>query len=51
LGLKIIAEGVEEQVHYDYLKSLHCDEIQGYWYSRPLDKESFTAFVETHTNH
>ncbi len=49
LGLKIIAEGVEEQMHYDYLKSLHCDEIQGYWYSRPLDKESFTSFVETHT--
>jgi EAL domain-containing protein (putative c-di-GMP-specific phosphodiesterase class I)/GGDEF domain-containing protein/PAS domain-containing protein len=46
LGLKVIAEGVEELVHYEFLKSLNCDEIQGYWYSRPLDKDKFITFIE-----
>jgi EAL domain-containing protein (putative c-di-GMP-specific phosphodiesterase class I)/GGDEF domain-containing protein len=36
LNLSLIAEGVEEQSHVDYLASVGCDEIQGYWFSRPI---------------
>jgi EAL domain-containing protein (putative c-di-GMP-specific phosphodiesterase class I)/GGDEF domain-containing protein len=36
LQLSLIAEGVEEQVHVDFLKQLACDEIQGYWFSKPI---------------
>jgi EAL domain-containing protein (putative c-di-GMP-specific phosphodiesterase class I) len=36
LNLSLIAEGVEEQSHVDYLHTLGCDEIQGYWFSRPI---------------
>lgn len=36
LNLSLIAEGVEEQSHVDYLASIGCDEIQGYWFSRPI---------------
>lgn len=36
LGLKVVAEGVEEAVQLDYLRANGCDFIQGYYYSRPL---------------
>lgn len=37
LHLKVIAEGVESESQLAYLKSLHCDQIQGYYFSRPVD--------------
>ncbi|MFT5756153.1 MAG: EAL domain-containing protein (putative c-di-GMP-specific phosphodiesterase class I) [Alteromonadaceae bacterium] len=45
LGLSLIAEGVEEQSHVDFLKSIGCDEIQGYWYSRPLVEGDLVNFI------
>lgn len=45
LNLTLIAEGVEELVHVDFLKEIHCDEIQGYWYSRPLEKDALITFM------
>jgi EAL domain-containing protein (putative c-di-GMP-specific phosphodiesterase class I) len=36
LKLKVIAEGVEEQAQLDFLKANHCDEAQGYLFSRPV---------------
>lgn len=48
LKLKTIAEGVEYQSHYDFLQLIGCDEIQGYWYSKPLDPERFAAFLAEH---
>ena len=47
LSLKTVAEGVETQEQYDFLKENKCDMIQGYLYSRPLDKESFYSFIQT----
>ena len=44
LGLKVVAEGVEEQVQVQRLEQLDCDEIQGYYYSRPLNAEDFDAW-------
>ena len=35
LKLKVIAKGVETQAQLDYLNQRHCDEIQGYVFSRP----------------
>lgn len=37
---KIIAEGVETQEQYEFLKD-ECDEIQGYYFSQPLEEEEF----------
>jgi len=45
LGLSLIAEGVEEQVHVDFLNKLACDEIQGYWYSKPLEQQQLLSFM------
>jgi EAL domain-containing protein (putative c-di-GMP-specific phosphodiesterase class I) len=36
LGMKVVAEGVESVEQARVLKSLQCDEIQGYFVSRPL---------------
>lgn len=36
----IIAEGVETEEQYNYIKE-YCDEIQGYYFSKPLDEEAF----------
>ena len=39
LDLKIIAEGVETKQQYDFIKQLHCHEIQGYYFYEPLSIE------------
>lgn len=38
LGIKVVAEGVEDLEQVNYLKSVSCDIVQGYYYSKP---ESF----------
>ncbi|WP_330654133.1 sensor domain-containing protein [Caproiciproducens sp. MSJ-32] len=37
LNLIVVAEGVETKEQYDYLKSINCDLIQGYYFSKPLE--------------
>ncbi len=36
LKLKVVAEGVETEAQLDFLKAHGCDEMQGYYFSRPL---------------
>lgn len=36
LGMRVVAEGVETLSQVNILKSLHCDEIQGFYISKPL---------------
>ncbi|MCW8821242.1 MAG: EAL domain-containing protein [Sulfurovum sp.] len=45
LGLKTIAEGVETLEQLNYLREQGCDEIQGYYYSKPLSVKEFEIFV------
>lgn len=46
LGLKTIAEGVETVEQLDLLRERGCDEVQGFYYSKPLPAEQFEAFAE-----
>ena len=41
LGIKVIAEGVEEIAQRDFLSSISCDYIQGYLISRPIEASEF----------
>ena len=45
LRLNIIAEGVETKSQLDYLTSLSCDEVQGFYFSKPLPAHEFEAFM------
>ncbi|MFZ3001852.1 MAG: EAL domain-containing protein [Undibacterium umbellatum] len=45
LGLMTIAEGVETAEQLEFLREHHCDEVQGYYYSRPLPASQFADFV------
>ncbi|MGY6564536.1 MAG: sensor domain-containing phosphodiesterase [Halomonadaceae bacterium] len=45
LGYRVVAEGVETQRTYDYLKSLGCNEAQGFLMSRPLEAQDFEAWL------
>jgi diguanylate cyclase (GGDEF)-like protein len=41
VGYNVTVEGVEDQATVELLKELDVDEIQGYYYSRPVEKETF----------
>lgn len=45
LGLKVVAEGVENQVQLDFLKANGCDEVQGYLISRPLEAAALATLL------
>lgn len=46
LGMKVVAEGVEEQQQLDELKLLGCDYAQGFVISRPVPAAEFTQLLE-----
>ncbi|MBI3805349.1 MAG: EAL domain-containing protein [Nitrospirae bacterium] len=45
LGLKVIAEGVENETLWEQLSRLGCDELQGYYISRPLPPEELSFWL------
>lgn len=45
LGLPVIAEGVEKVRQADFLRSIGCDYIQGYLYSRPLPEQEYKKLI------
>ncbi len=45
LGLKVVAEGVETEQQLDFLRSNHCDELQGYYFAKPMAVADFARTV------
>ena len=46
LNLQVIAEGVETIEQLRLIRDMGCDQVQGYYYSRPLDVTAFARFVK-----
>lgn len=44
LGFAVVAEGVENEASLDILKAYDCDQIQGYFLSRPITAEAVSAW-------
>lgn len=49
LNLEVVAEGIETRAEFDFLHSIGCDVIQGYYFSRPLPADDFLALLMTQT--
>lgn len=47
LGFEVVAEGVEQEMQLQYLKSQDCDYIQGYLLSKPLEEEQVVQLLAT----
>ena len=45
LGLKLVAEGVDDEQQADLLREMTCDEIQGFLYCKPLESRGFRDWV------
>lgn len=46
LGIKVIAEGAETNEQVNFLKSVNCDFIQGYYYSKPVPQDVFENMLD-----
>ena len=45
LGLSLIAEGVELEEHMRFLQDIGCDEMQGYYFSRPISEKELIQLL------
>ena len=50
LGMKVIAEGVENEIQYQQLKALDCEGAQGYYFGRPMDFAEAEEFLRNNAH-
>lgn len=48
MGLRVLAEGVETQAHWQLLRSDGCEEAQGYWFAKPLPLPELEQWLAQH---
>ena len=51
LNLKVIAEGIETPIQRGYLEEFGCEFGQGYFYSRPVDREMIEKLLQNASPH
>jgi EAL domain-containing protein (putative c-di-GMP-specific phosphodiesterase class I) len=47
LGMKVLAECAETEEQVQFLREHNCDEVQGYYFSRPLSAQGFSEMVRS----
>ncbi|MBS4175570.1 bifunctional diguanylate cyclase/phosphodiesterase [Bacillus sp. FJAT-49736] len=45
LNMKVVAEGIETTKQLDIIRKFNCDEVQGFLFSKPVDKNQFESFL------
>ncbi len=45
-NVDVVAEGVEDEEYVTYLKEIHCEAIQGFYYYRPMPMHEFQALLD-----
>ena len=50
MNMEIVVEGVETSEGLDVFSELQCDFIQGYYFSKPIPKDEFVAFIANANN-
>lgn len=45
LGMEVIAEGVETEAQFDFLRQCDCDQVQGYLFSKPVPADAFVKLL------
>ena len=45
MGAKVVAEGVEDKEQLEFLRSVDCDMIQGYYFYKPMPEKEFAALL------
>ena len=46
LGMKVIAEGVEDKTQLEYIRQMSCDFVQGFVFDKPLSENEFEQRVD-----
>ena len=46
LELGLLAEGVETQEQIEMLQNIGCDQVQGYYYARPMPADDFFSLLK-----
>jgi EAL domain-containing protein (putative c-di-GMP-specific phosphodiesterase class I) len=49
LSLTVVAEGVETEAQQNFLVDRACDAMQGYYFSKPVDRDQFASFLRQHS--
>lgn len=50
LGISLVAEGVETEAQYLYMKEQNCDIVQGYYFSQPVNTDDFKKILSNQNN-
>lgn len=48
LHMSVVCEGVEYQEHSEFLCSIGCDYLQGYYFSKPIPEQEFENYMKNH---